>query len=154
MQAAADANSNALTYSLVSGPTAAQGTVTITNAATGAYSFIPAANFNGSASFTFLVTTTGDTGESLADRAPDGSATWVYPTGTPSPPPPTAPPPGSPPAGGKRAKLKTVKPRLAPAVAGKAYTVSMIVTDATTKKGVKGKLTCQAKLSGKVLKAA
>src|SRR5205085_1502700 len=39
--------------SLVTPPSAAQGIVTITNASTGAYTFTPAANFNGQASFTF-----------------------------------------------------------------------------------------------------
>ncbi len=42
-----------LTYSIVDQP--ANGTVTITNAATGAYTFTPNANFNGSDAFTFRV---------------------------------------------------------------------------------------------------
>ncbi|WP_448604511.1 tandem-95 repeat protein [Thermoleptolyngbya sp.] len=42
-----------LTYSIVNQP--ANGTVTITNAATGAYTFTPNANFNGSDAFTFRV---------------------------------------------------------------------------------------------------
>src|SRR5205085_1902834 len=50
---ATDVDSAVLNYSIVTSPTAAQGTVTITNSTTGAYSFTPAPNFNGSASFTF-----------------------------------------------------------------------------------------------------
>lgn len=48
-----DADNTPVTYSIVSPTTAAQGTVTITNATTGAYSYTPAANFNGTATFTF-----------------------------------------------------------------------------------------------------
>jgi hypothetical protein len=109
---------------------------------------VAAADFGGSTSFAFIVTTTGDVGTSLADRAPD-TATWIYPSGStaPSGSPPTLPP-GAPPA---TPKLKTVKPKLAAAVAGKPFTVTMVVTDAATKKGLKGQLTCQAKLSGKTL---
>jgi hypothetical protein len=80
---------------------------------------VAASDFGGSTSFAFIATTTGDTGTSLADRAPD-TGRWVYPSGSPAPsgsPPPL--PPGAPPA--------------------------------TPKKGVKGELTCQAKLSGKAL---
>jgi hypothetical protein len=45
-----------------------------------------------------------------------------------------------------------VKPKLAPAVAGGSFTVPMLVTDATTKKGVRGTLICQAKLNGKTFR--
>ncbi|BAU44230.1 Ig-like domain-containing protein [Leptolyngbya sp. O-77] len=48
-----DPEGAALTYSIVNQP--ANGTVTITNAATGAYTFTPNLNFNGSDSFTFRV---------------------------------------------------------------------------------------------------
>src|SRR5207244_9344806 len=48
-----DVDNTNLTYTIVTPPNAAQGTVTITNPATGAYSFTPAPNFNGPASFTF-----------------------------------------------------------------------------------------------------
>ena len=48
---ATDVDGNPLTYSLVSGPAPAAGTVTV--AANGTFVFTPAANFNGSASFTF-----------------------------------------------------------------------------------------------------
>ena len=51
--AAADIDSATLAFSLVS-TTNAHGSVTITNNATGAFSYSPDANFNGSASFTFL----------------------------------------------------------------------------------------------------
>ncbi len=100
-------------------------------------------DLGGSTAFAFLVTTTGDAGTSLADRAPD-TATWVYPSGSP-PPTGSRPslPPGAPPA---TPKLTTVKPKLPSAVAGKAFTVTMVVTDSATRKGVKGQLACQAKL--------
>jgi hypothetical protein len=104
---------------------------------------VGAADFGGSTSFAFIVTTTGDTGTSLSDRAPN-TGTWVYPSGSPAPSGSRpALPPGAPPV---TPKLKTVKPKLAPAVAGKPFTVTMVVTDAATKKGVKGQLACQAKL--------
>jgi VCBS repeat-containing protein len=48
-----DVDNGNLTYSIVTVPSAAQGIVTLTNAATGAYTFSPALNFNGSASFSF-----------------------------------------------------------------------------------------------------
>src|SRR5207249_6367674 len=49
---ASDVDSATLTYSLVS-TAGSHGTVTITNASTGAYTYTPAANYNGPASFTF-----------------------------------------------------------------------------------------------------
>ncbi len=49
--AAPDIDSASLTYSIVTGP--AHGTVTVTNAGTGAYTYTPAANYNGPDSFTF-----------------------------------------------------------------------------------------------------
>jgi VCBS repeat-containing protein len=49
---ATDIDSTTLTYSVVSQANA-HGTVTITNVNTGAYSYTPAANYNGPASFTF-----------------------------------------------------------------------------------------------------
>jgi hypothetical protein len=111
---------------------------------------IAASDFGGSTSFAFIVTTTGDTGTSLADRAPD-TGRWVYPSGSPAPSgSPPALPPGAPPA---TPKLKTVKPKLVAAVSGRPFTVTMVVTDAATKKGVRGELSCQAKLSGKALVA-
>ncbi|TXT22359.1 MAG: putative hemolysin, partial [Planctomycetota bacterium] len=51
--AAADIDSAALTFSLVDTANA-HGSVTITDAATGAFSYTPDANFNGTASFTFV----------------------------------------------------------------------------------------------------
>jgi VCBS repeat-containing protein len=51
---ATDVDSPSLTYSLVGSEGGAQhGTVTFTNAATGAYTYTPAANFNGTDTFTF-----------------------------------------------------------------------------------------------------
>src|SRR5205823_1853552 len=49
---ATDVDTVSLTYSLVS-TAGAHGTVAITNANAGAYSYTPAANYNGPASFTF-----------------------------------------------------------------------------------------------------
>ena len=49
--AASDVDGDALTYSVVAQP--ANGTVTITNASTGAYTYTPDANYNGADSFTF-----------------------------------------------------------------------------------------------------
>jgi VCBS repeat-containing protein len=46
-----DVDNSTLTYSVVAG--ASHGTVTITNASTGAYSYTPDANYNGTASFSF-----------------------------------------------------------------------------------------------------
>lgn len=46
-----DVDSGSLTYSIVTQPT--NGTVTITNATTGAYTYTPGANYSGSDSFTF-----------------------------------------------------------------------------------------------------
>src|SRR5690349_20018966 len=58
------------------------------------------ADFGGSATFNLLLTTTGDGGDSMADRAPDSGA-WGYPSGgATSPPPSPPPPPGSPPPPG------------------------------------------------------
>ena len=48
---ATDPDGNALTFTVVSPPS--HGTVTITNAATGAFTYTPAANYNGADSFTF-----------------------------------------------------------------------------------------------------
>ena len=53
LPAATDADNDMLTYALATGP--ANGTVVITNATTGAYTYTPDANFNGADSFTFTV---------------------------------------------------------------------------------------------------
>ena len=50
----ADADGDALTYQIVTG-SATNGTVTITNAATGAFSFTPNANYSGPASFQYVI---------------------------------------------------------------------------------------------------
>ena len=49
---ASDTDGDDLTYSIQTSPTS--GTAVITDAATGAYTYTPAANFNGSDSFTFI----------------------------------------------------------------------------------------------------
>src|SRR5439155_4535351 len=49
--AASDVDGNTLTYTVVSG--SAHGTLTSFNAATGAYTYTPNANYNGADSFTF-----------------------------------------------------------------------------------------------------
>jgi lysophospholipase L1-like esterase len=62
---------------------------------------------------------------------------------------PTAPPPPS-----SRPTLRASKPKLSrAAAAGKPVTVWMLVTNAGTGKGVKGRIACQATLSGKLLRA-
>src|SRR5262249_26960516 len=50
---ATDADNSVLTYSIVTPPSANQGTVVITNPTSGAFIFTPAQNFGGQASFTF-----------------------------------------------------------------------------------------------------
>lgn len=56
---ASDPNGDALAFSLVTPTT--NGTLTLTNAATGAFSYTPASNFHGSDSFTFRATAGGET---------------------------------------------------------------------------------------------
>ncbi len=53
--AGSDVDSSNLTFQIVAG-TATNGSVTITNAATGAYSFTPSVNYNGPASFQYVIT--------------------------------------------------------------------------------------------------
>jgi hypothetical protein len=102
-------------------------------------------DFDGATSFAFMVTTTGDTGDSTADRAPGGTSTWVYPPSSskPPPPPPPPPPPGSPPpppAGTLKATKFTVgKPH-----AGRRFTVSMVVTVASTGLSVRTSVSCSS----------
>ncbi|MCX7420153.1 MAG: Ig-like domain-containing protein [Planctomycetia bacterium] len=89
---ATDIDSAALTFSLVS-TTNARGTVTITDATTGAFSYTPDANFNGLANFTFsasdgsLVSSIGTVtitvnGVNDAPTASDGSLTTNEDTAT------------------------------------------------------------------------
>ena len=64
--AATDVDNASLTYSLVTGP--AHGTATITNADTGAFTYTPAANYNGMDSLTFKA----------SDGALDSNTTTVF----------------------------------------------------------------------------
>jgi hypothetical protein len=61
-----------------------------------------------------------------------------------------SPPPPPPPA----LRLKASKPTISKAVAGKAFSVSITVTNANTGKGVKGRVFCTGKLAGKPLPAS
>lgn len=70
--------------------------------------------------------------------------------GAAAPPPPTSPPPPPPVS---LPTLRASKPTLSRATAGKPLTAWMRVTNAATGKGVTGQVTCQAKLSGKSLRA-
>jgi len=119
------------------------------------------ADFGGSTAFDFFVSTTGDTGDSTSDRAPD-SGNYGFPSGGTSgggsqpPPPPGQPPPPPPPGGGKggSGKLTAAKFRVGTAHAGKRFTASMVVSVTATKLTVKTVVSCAAKLSGKALKVS
>jgi hypothetical protein len=113
-------------------------------------------DFGGAASFAFILTTTGDTGGTTSDRAPDGTATWTYPSGSsPPPPPPPPPPPGSPPPPPPPATtLKAARFTVGKAHAGGRFTVSMVVTVAATGLSVKTTVSCSAKLAGKTVRVA
>jgi PKD repeat protein len=63
-----------------------------------------------------------------------------------SAPPPSPPPPPPPPVKPRASQLSVGR-----AVAGKAFTVSMTVTDSRTGKSVHGRVSCMAKLAGKPL---
>jgi hypothetical protein len=105
------------------------------------------ADFGGSAEFDLLVTTTGDNGDSISDRGPDGGD-WGYPTGgTVAPPPPPPPPP--PPVGG--GKLIATGFIVAKPHSGRPFTVSMVVRVAQTGIAVKTAVSCSATLAGKRL---
>src|SRR5205085_5712671 len=77
----------------------------------------------------------------------------------PAPPPPTPPPPAPqpppppPPPGPAKPKLTASKLRLGAARAGHVFTVSTTVKNASTGKGVEGKLTCAGSIAGKLLHA-
>ena len=77
-----------------------------------------------------------DAGHLAIAKAFGGAATPIPPPVSPSPP-----------------TLRATKPRLSRAAAGKPLTAWMLVTNAGTGKGVRGRITCQAKLSGKLLRA-
>ena len=116
------------------------------------------ADLGGSTEFNFIITTTGDTGDSMSDRAPDGSAVWTYPTGSGSGTPPPPPSPGSPPPPGSpqpppspTGTLKATKFTVGAAHAGKRFTVSMNVSVTSTGIGVKTKVACSAKIAGRAV---
>jgi hypothetical protein len=102
----------------------------------------------GARAFAFIVATTGDTGDTVADRAPDGADRWVYPTGPP-PSPPGPPPPPPPGLVLKATKFTVGKPH-----AGRRFTVSMVVTVASTRLSVRTSVSCSAKLAGKTVRVA
>jgi hypothetical protein len=105
------------------------------------------ADLGGSVEFNLLLTTTGDTGDSISDRAPDGG-NWGYPTGgTVAPPPPPPPPP---PTGG--AKLVATGFTVAKPHSGRPFTVAMVVRVKETGIAVKTAVSCSATLAGKRLK--
>jgi hypothetical protein len=111
-------------------------------------------DFDGVTTFSFIVTTTGDTGDSTADRAPDGAAVWTYPSGSSTGPPPPPPPPGSPPPGSPpppAGKLTAKKLTVSSPHAGKRFSVSMVVTVTATGLGVKSAVACSAKIAGKTV---
>jgi hypothetical protein len=116
---------------------------------------IDKSDFGGSTSFAFILTTTGDAGDTTADRAPDGTAAWGFPSGvpTPPPPPPPPPPPGSPPPPPPPGlALKATKFTVGKPHAGGRFTVSMVVKVASTGLSVKTTVSCSAKLAGKTVR--
>jgi hypothetical protein len=112
------------------------------------------ADLGGSTAFNFIVTTTGDGGDSTSDRTPDGTANWTFPsTGGTSPPPPP-PPPGSPPPPGAPPPpppptngLTATKFVVGKAHAGKALTVSFVARVNGT--AVKTTVACTARIGTK-----
>ena len=119
---------------------------------------IDKADFGGSTAFDFFVATTGDTGDSTSDRAPD-SGNYSFPSGGSSgggsqPPPPPGQPPPPPPPGGGKGTLTAAKFRVGTAHAGKRFTASMVVSVTATKLSVKTAVSCSAKLSGKAVPVA
>ena len=105
--------------------------------------------FGGSVTFNLIVTTTGDTGDSTADRAPN-SAVWAYPSGgSTSPPPSPPPPPGSPPTGQTLigTSFTVAKPH-----SGRPFTVAMVVRVKQTGIAVKTAVSCSAKLGTKTIR--
>jgi hypothetical protein len=109
-------------------------------------------DIGGPTAFSLIVTTTGDGGDSFPELAPDSSS-WAYSTVAATPPPPPPPPTGPPPPP-LRQRLTAGKLQTSRAQAGKAFAVSMRVKDPVTGKGVKGTVTCAAKLAGKTLRAS
>jgi hypothetical protein len=108
------------------------------------------ADFGGSVEFDLLVTTTGDTGDSISDRAPDGGD-WGYPSGGTVAPPPPPPPPPPPARGGKliATGFTVAKPH-----SGRPFTVAMVVRVQASGIAVKTAVSCSATLAGKRLKVS
>jgi hypothetical protein len=107
-------------------------------------------DLGGVTAFSFIVATTGDNGDTTADRAPDGAGTWIYSAGgssQPPPPPGSTPPPPPPPGTLKSTKFTVGKPH-----AGRRFTVSMVVSVAATGVAVKTAVSCSAKLAGKTVR--
>jgi lysophospholipase L1-like esterase len=77
-----------------------------------------------------------DAGHLAIAKAFGGAATPIAPPPSPSPP-----------------TLRATKPKLSRATAGKPVTAWMLVTNAGTGKGVKGRVACQGRLSGRFLRA-
>jgi PKD repeat protein len=90
--------------------------------------------------YTASLTVTDDSGATA-------SATRQITAGAPPPPPPPPPPPTKP-------KLTASKVTYGKAVAGKTFAVSITVKNAATGKGVKGQVSCTARLAGKSLRAS
>jgi len=112
-------------------------------------------DFGGSTGFDLVVTTTGDTGDSTSDRAPNGG-TWGYPNGgtTAPPPPPPPPPPGSPPPPPAGVTLIGTGFSVGRPHSGRPVTVAMVVRVEQTGIAVKTIVACSATLAGKRLKAS
>ncbi|HST25025.1 MAG TPA: PKD domain-containing protein [Gaiellaceae bacterium] len=92
-------------------------------------------------SYTAKLTITDDSG---------GTASVTRQITANSPPPPPPPPPPSPPPTTKP-KLRASKASFVKAVAGKAFRVSIAVTNSTTGKGVRGRVLCIGRLEGRPL---
>jgi hypothetical protein len=104
--------------------------------------------------FNLIVTTTGDSGDTTADRAPN-SAVWAYPSGgsaspPPSPPPPGSPPPPPPPPSG--ATLVATGFTVGKPHSGRPFTVAMVVRVKQTGIAVKTTVSCAAKLGTKTIR--
>jgi PKD repeat protein/biopolymer transport protein ExbD len=104
------------------------------NTAKASHTYAAAGTFNAK------LTVTDDSGASAST-----TKTVTVSAAAPPPPPPTKP---------TATKLKATKLAVGKAAAGKAFAVSLTVKNATTGKGIKGKLTCTAKLAGKPLPAS
>ncbi len=78
------------------------------------------------------------------DSGATATATRQITASSPPPPPPPPPPP-------TKLKLTASRATVGKAVAGKAFTVSITVTNARTGKGVRGLVSCAARLAGKPL---